>query len=56
MDYEKMSNKELSDELATLEESFDEYKILLEEVCTNMSELSEKYNNIKEILDKRNGK
>lgn len=56
MDYEKMSNKELSNELATLEESFNEYKTLLNEVCENMSDLSEKYNTIKEILDRRNGK
>lgn len=56
MDYEKMTDEELGNELASLEENFNEYKHLFAEVYENMSALSEKYNNIQEILNNRNGK
>ena len=56
MDYEKMPNSELENELKTIESSFNEYKKLLEEVYDNMTELSDKYNKIKEVLDRRNGR
>lgn len=50
-----MSNEELKLEMKSLENSFNEYKNLLKEVYDNMSELSEKYNKIEEILKQRNG-
>jgi archaellum component FlaC len=56
MDYEKMSNSELENELKTVENDFNGYKKLLKEVYEGMSELSDKYNNIKQILDNRNGR
>lgn len=56
MDYEKMTDEELGNELASLEENFNEYKHLFAEVYENMSALSEKYNKIQEILNNRNGK
>lgn len=56
VDYDKMSNEELKNELITTENNFNEYKKILEEVYFNMSELSDTYNKIKEILDRRNGK
>lgn len=51
-----MSNSELENELKITESNFDEYKNLLKEVYENMSALSDKYNNIKQILDSRNGR
>lgn len=56
MDYEKMTDEELGNELVSLEENFNEYKHLFAEVYENMSALSEKYNKIQEILNNRNGK
>lgn len=56
MEYEKMSNNELENELKNLEDNFNEYRNLLKEVYDNMSELSDKYNKIKEILNNRNGR
>jgi hypothetical protein len=56
MDYDKMSNSELEKELKITEDNFNEYKKLFQEVYTNMSELSDKYNKIKEVLDRRNGR
>ena len=56
MDYEKMTDKELQEEMNTLEENFNGYKNLLQEVYDNMCEMSEKYAIIQEILKNRNGK
>lgn len=56
MNYERMSNSELENELKTVEKDFNDYKKLLKEVYEGMSELSDKYNNIKQILDNRNGR
>lgn len=56
MNYERMSNSELENELKTVEKDFNDYKKLLKEVYEGMSELSDKYNNIKQILDSRNGR
>lgn len=50
-----MSNNELENELKTIEANFNEYKDLLREVYINMSELSDKYNKINDILTSRNG-
>ena len=51
-----MSNTELEEELSKIESDFNEYKNLLNDVYENMSELSDKYNKINEILTSRNGK
>lgn len=51
-----MTNSELRDELSNVENNFNEYRKLLEEVYDNMSELSDQYNKIKEILETRNGR
>ncbi len=55
MDYQNMTTQELIDEKNALEGQFNEYKSLLEEVYNNMEELSQKYNQIEEILKQRNG-
>lgn len=56
MDYEKMSNSDLEKELQETESNFNEYLKILNEVYTNLSELSDKYNNIQKILNIRHGK
>jgi hypothetical protein len=56
MDYKKMSNSDLEKELQETESNFNEYLKILNEVYTNLSELSDKYNNIQKILNIRHGK
>lgn len=55
MNYQEMSVEELTHEKSVLEEQFNEYKNLLKEVYDNMTELSEKYNQIDKILKQKNG-
>ena len=50
-----MSIQELTHEKNVLEEQFNEYKNILKEVYDNMEELSEKYNQIDEIIKQKNG-
>lgn len=56
MDYEKMSNNDLEKELQETENNFNEYLKILKEVYTNLSELSDNYNNIQKVLNIRHGK
>ena len=55
MEYDKMSNKELENEMSTLEENFKECQDIIREACSSMEHLSTEYNKIKEILKQRNG-
>ena len=56
MDYNKLSKEELLNEKALLEEEFEKCKEQLVIITEKMEFMSENYDSIQEILDKRNGK
>ncbi len=56
VDYDKMTNEELEKELKDTEYKFNQYKEILKQVYNDMSELSENYNKIEQILKDRNDK
>ena len=56
VDYDKMTNEELEKELKDTEYKFNKYKEILKQVYSDMSELSENYNKIEQILKDRNDK
>lgn len=55
MDYEKMTDQELENEMITLENNFKECQEIIKEAYGSMEALSNEYKKIKDILDSRNG-
>lgn len=55
MDYNRLTNEELINEKKQLEEEFDKCKMELQTIYDKMGFMSENYNTIEEILNKRYG-
>lgn len=56
IDWNAASNSQLEEECARLEKDFNEQQEKMINIHRNLLTLSEKYNKLTEILDKRHGK